>query len=339
MNIFLLNHLETVNLIQDTITESLKKSPEFSNIYNGVIYIVGFALFIYLTKETFTLLVKSGREPIEPIKHIITPLFWVALYFAFPAILDLIVSLSSRLGELFLKPKFDEEYVTKVTTLFNDIRLQLLKDKTVWDMVLSSVSFALDKSILLYIVEGLLNIGLVLDEIFIYLFAAYSQIMIEVLKIVAPISLVLSFIPNLKNIFITWLKSFISVNLWFGVAALIFRLINNVSLKYFEYRFNDMDTGHFSISSAYFLGFTFIGLGIFKGIMMFKVPQIVSMFIGSNSSGGMFGAAFAPLMVGMAVAKGAASVGKSVVTSGASGASGGVGSGVGSGGSGKFVGK
>jgi len=304
---------------QQAVKDAIDSIAEINNIFNGVGYIVGIALFIYLTKDMFTLLINGGKESIDPMKNIVTPLFFVFAFFLFPTILDFITISTNQLGKLFLNPDLDEKAANQMHLLLYEMRMDIIKEfskaEGFFDK-LSALSF--QKFFVSIILESFSDLGLWLDKMFIILFATYTQIMIEILKVVGSIALALSFLPGMKNTFLTWLKSFISVNLWFGIAALIFRLINAMSFTYFESQFGmgeiASDPAFYSFGNALLVGFTFIGLGIFKGIMMFKVPQIVSMFIGSTPSGGMFASAFAPVMVGLAAMKGVTAAAKSATS-------------------------
>jgi len=294
--------LEEVRKWQNVIKEAIDGSTEFNNIWFGVGFIIGFALFIFLIKDIFTLLAKG--ESIDPIKHIATPLFFVLIYVLFNEIIDFITSMTNRLGELFLTPSLDENAADKMNELLAEIKTTMAKRDFTKEGFFENLSNNMKASFTLGFIESMQKAGLWLDEIFISLFAAYTQIMIELLKIVAPISFALSFLPGLKSTFLTWLKSFISVNLWFGVAALIFRLVNSMSFSYFDYKYGNItDTSEYTYGMAITIGLTFIGLGIFKGILMFKTPQVVAMFTGSSASGSLFGSALAPALVGLGAAK------------------------------------
>jgi len=285
----------------------------FGSVYRYSTNIVFIVLFLYLFYETFKLVISGGKEPIDPMKHFVKPLGFLALFYFWNNILYLINYFSFGMGQSLLSGANIESYANEMNNLLITSKVKILKDFNTFNIL--DVFKALDKFKQIMLIEWFSEIGMYLDKMFIYLFAAYAQIMIELLKIVSPIALALSFIPSLKSIFTTWLKSFISVNLWFGVAALIFTMINKMGSYYFKFEIGQASgLDDFDFFFAWRVGLLFVALGIFKGIMMFKVPQIISMFIGGGSSGGMFGAAFAPVMMSLAAAKGAASLSTKAVS-------------------------
>jgi hypothetical protein len=308
----LISITENVAYIQEAIRDA--SIGLGSGVWSKSRVIVMIAIIIFMYKEAFLILASGGKEKIEPLKHIVKPFFYVLVFIIWSSVLTFIVNQSNYLGRILINNNAANTYSNEMEKLFQLIEFHITAEMTS-NSILNIMGAGVSKILGMYILMGLKELGLLLDKNFIMLFAAYSQIMLEILKIVSPIALALSFIPSLKNTLTTWFKSFISVNLWFGTAALIFNLINALSLAYFKHNLSSVEFGdNLDFTVGLKVGLVFVMLSIFKGVMMFKVPQIVSMFIGNSSSGGMFGAAFAPIMIGMGVAKAGASAGKTALS-------------------------
>jgi len=167
--------------------------------------------------------------------------------------------------------------------------------------------------------RALADLGITIQNLVSILFFAYAKLILELLKIVGGIALILSLFPNMQQSFFSWLKNFIAVHMWFPIAVLIFYVIDLMYLKAIDiWGLNEIsnvnsnfagikvaDDFETQMSNFRSMAWIYIGFGIFKGILMFKIPNIVSMFVGSSSSsGGMFAAAFTPAkMAGGGVGK------------------------------------
>lgn len=180
-----------------------------------------------------------------------------------------------------------------------------------------------------YLLTVFAELGMTIQNLVGILFFAYASVVLLILKITGGIAIVLAIIPSMQQSFTSWLKNFVAVHLWFAVAGLIFYVVDLIYLGTVDAM--GLNISHLDMSSISssihtlknkasktdlfdeYIGmfrvkvWIFMAFGILKGILMFKVPNIVSMFVGSSqSSGGMFGAAFTPVSMAGKAAGGTA---------------------------------
>ncbi len=312
-----------ISTIKIAIDSAVDEQALMGNVLSSLKIVFVFAFIIIFFMPLFNALISN--EPLKMKEMVVKPAFYSLVFFYWQKILLIITTFTGHLGQTLINASNYDGLDTQVTNQINLILLQSkAQSETLLNKFLSNVTMGMtdiQQAIGEFFLQIMLSIGKFLDYAFIVLFTAYAEIILMILIIVSPIALVLTFFKGLNNTFISWLKSFISVNLWVGTASLIFVIINKLSLAFFQYVYESNTVGNNNpqgIYIAYQLAIVFVALGIFKGIMMFKVPGIISMFIGSSPSGGMFASAFAPIMVGLGVAK----MGASAISKGMSGASG-----------------
>ncbi len=286
------------------------------SIYESMKWMGIVVIFVIALKAAFEVLSSGGTKAIDPYKDIAKPLFYLfVLYFW----LDILMALDTTISYISAS-------INNAVSLGNEsggAKFQAMMDALMAKSnakTLSEKIITLDTSsifpIRIWVLEMLQWFGESLDELVLTFFYGFSQTILLLLKMTGIIAVVLSFTGEI-DAFKTWLKNYISVKLWLVIAFMVFYIVDQLYLVYLEQEQIVVD----EIPDALVGGlighqmFVFIGFGLLKLILMFKVPQIVSMFIGSSSGGGgMFGVMFAPLKLGMQGAKAAASGGKSMAS-------------------------
>ena len=285
-----------------------------SSIYLSIKWLGLAVLFILAIKAAIEVVSSGGGKAIDPFKDIVTPMFfmavlyfWIDILMMFDTVAGFIssaINKSVALGNQTGKDKFEE--------IINALMAQS-DAKTLFEKI-TTLDISSIIPIHIYFLKTLQWISISLDEMVLTLFYGYSQIILTILKMTGIIALILSFTGQFDS-FKTWLKNFISVKLWLVVAFMVFFLVDQLYIYYIQISnivFSSIpDASLFGMMVQQIVIFT--AFGILKLVLMFKVPQIVSMFIGSSSgSGGMFGVMFAPVKIGMEGAKAAVSGGKSM---------------------------
>lgn len=287
-----------------------------SNIYLSIKWLGMAVLFVLAIKAAIEVVSSGGGKAIDPFKDIVTPMFymfvlyfWLDILMMFDTVAGFIsaaINKSVTIGNQSGKDKFQE--IINALMAQSDAKTLFEKIAT---MDISSII-----PIHIYFLKTLQWISVSIDELVMTLFYGYSQIILTLLKMTGIIALILSFTGQFDS-FKTWLKNFISVKLWLVIAFMVFYMVDQLYIYYIQISnivFSAIpDASLFGMMVQQIAIFT--AFGILKLVLMFKVPQIVSMFIGSSSgSGGVFGVMFAPVKIGMEAGKAAATGGKSMVS-------------------------
>lgn len=163
-------------------------------------------------------------------------------------------------------------------------------------------------------------------DYFIYIcFGIVAAIWLKIIGLGGAIAFTFSIISGGWSVFITWVKTYISVSLWVVIAGLVLTLVNSIGgeiLDYFMKDYADIMIGKnitfqnylesVKISSAMIISLIVISLClvIVKLILITKVPAMLNAMIpGGGSAGGGLAAAFVPISVAKNVTQAAASGG------------------------------
>lgn len=300
----------------NTIFSEILDTGALSTIYESMKwmgFVIILAMSLYAAWKTVA---SGGTEAIDPGKDVALPIlyalvlvFWLDIL----AILDVAIGYIAasinegvKVGNATGLSKFNE----MMDALMAKSNAKTLAEKLI-TLDVSSV-FPIHK----WVLEMLYGLGQFLDNVALTFFYGFSQTILMLLKITGIIAVVLSFTGKFSS-FITWLKNYISVQLWMVMAYMVFYIVDQLYLVYLEQENIVLE----NIPDAALLGltghqiFVFIAFGILKLVLMFKIPHIVSMFIGSSSGGGsMFGVMFAPVKIGADGAKAAISGGQSLMS-------------------------
>lgn len=287
-----------------------------SAIYESMKYLGIAIIFAMALKTALEVVSSGGTRPLEPYKDIVLPLIYLGVLFFWLDILSLIETLI-----LYIRESINNGVTLGNVTgreKFNEIMDALMAKSNAKSLAEKIIT--LDTTsvfpIRIWIYQMLQSLGLFIDQIALTFFYGFSQTILVLLKLTGIIAVVLSFTGKI-NSFITWIKNFISVHLWLVMAYMVFFIVDQLYVIFIREENLILSGVPDSVLNS-LIGhqlFVFIGFGILKLVLMFKVPHIVSMFIGSSSGGsGMFGVMFAPVKIGMDGAKAAASGGKSLVS-------------------------
>ena len=145
------------------------------------------------------------------------------------------------------------------------------------------------------ILSALAEIGKFIEKFSLFAFWAFAQITLLILKITGVFALGLTFTGKFES-FKNWIKSFLSVSLWLPFAYLVFYIIDQLYIAWANLSY--MPSQYSNVGQILLLIFSFIFFAILKLILMFKVPNLIAMVIGSGgSSGGIFASALAPILI------------------------------------------
>ncbi|PWN62410.1 hypothetical protein C1631_022865 [Chryseobacterium phosphatilyticum] len=172
----------------------------------------------------------------------------------------------------------------------------------------------------------------VFNTVIVMLFNAFSYIWINLLRIGGIVALALYFFPTFKGTFTNWLRTYISVYLWIPIGSIMIYVSDQIFLEIVS------KVGNFSmpgfapgvvmdpetIMKMTFLVISAVATTILKLILLSKVPNVISYWLGGGNSGDMFSAAPTMVMMSTSVAGSAANAGgqvaAGVLTGGASAA-------------------
>ncbi len=166
-------------------------------------------------------------------------------------------------------------------------------------------------------------------DYFIYMcFAIISAIWLKILGLGGAIAFTLSLVSGGWSVFISWIKTYISVSLWTVVAGLVLTLVNSLGTEIVDYYMQDYADmmliknltlenyiASVAVSTKMILDLIVISLVIIivKSILISKVPAMINaMVTGGGSAGGGLAAAFIPISVAKNITQAAATGGSSL---------------------------
>lgn len=170
----------------------------------------------------------------------------------------------------------------------------------------------------------------VFNTVIVMLFNAFSYIWINLLRIGGIIALALYFFPTFKGTFTNWLRTYISVYLWIPIGSIMIYVSDQIFLEIVGKIGSVSLPGDLAgvdpatITKMTFLVISAVATTILKLILLSKVPNVISYWLGGGNSGDMFSAAPTMVMMSTSVAGSAANAGgqvaAGVLTGGASSA-------------------
>ncbi len=148
----------------------------------------------------------------------------------------------------------------------------------------------------------------IFNTIIVLLFNAFAYTWINLLRMGGILALALYFFPTFKSTFTNWLRAYISVYLWIPLGSIMIYVSDQIFLKIvnkvgsIELPFNasaPMGIDPESQMRMAFIVISALATTILKLVLLSKVPNIISYWLGGGNSGDMFSSA--PAAAGMAV--------------------------------------
>lgn len=168
--------------------------------------------------------------------------------------------------------------------------------------------------------DGIYEVMKTIDSGILYIFGFVAFLWLVVLKLSAPLVLVLRLFKPTESSLFLWVKNFISVSLWIPFASLVLTIANKVMINQISdmmVGFNErLSVGAFEMQLLLALYLTIIAVMlifiIIKIVLITKVPQMIASFVGNTSSDGGFGMGFMAISFGKEAATAVATKGASL---------------------------
>ena len=315
------------------------------NFTVGLYYFCMLVIVFYIAKIAIDALI-SGGEPFR-LSDLKKPLFIMGMVIAFPFLENGVRNFGAdafqyqiSVNQEKLQGENEKVYADALANR-KEIKKQILKIKKkhakelgVWDRMVFYMSNA-DDDLMESVFDNFYSFLTSIDYFIYICFAIVSAIWLKILGLGGAIAFTMSLISGGWNVFISWIKTYISVSLWVVVAGLVLTLVNSIGTEIVDYFMQDYANmmiiknlsidnyvASVAVSSSMILDLIVISLVliIVKLILISKVPAMINAMIpGGGSAGSGLSAAFVPISIAKNVTQAVATSGASVAGKAAKG--------------------